>query len=324
MSKQQNRQHDKGYGQLLANTKTFLQLIQTFIAEDWVKEINERDLIKVDKTYVLQDFEYKEADLVYRLKTKDKDIIFYVLLEMQSKVDHLMPYRLLLYMVEIWRDIFNNTPKKERERKNFRLPAIIPAVLYNGAHNWTAVLDFKEMQANYQQFEKHLLNFRYILFDVNRYSEKELHQASNLISTIFTLDRKIKKPQELTEKLRLVASVLKNMHSDEFRQFVTWFKNVLKPRMPTALQEKLEQTITKINHWEVEEMISNIEISLQEMQEQALIKGELRGLEKGELRGMEKNALKVARKMLLKGMPLDTIVELTELSQEEVLKLMPN
>jgi hypothetical protein len=89
-------------------------------------------------------------------------------LELQSTTDHLMPYRLLLYTVEIWRDIFNNTAKKDRERKSFRLPAIIPAVLYNGADKWTSALNFKELQANYRQFEKHLLDFRYILFDVNR------------------------------------------------------------------------------------------------------------------------------------------------------------
>ena len=159
MTEQQNQQHDKGYGQLLVNTKTFLQLIQTFVKEDWVNDINERDLIKVNKSYVLPDFKYKEADLVYSLKTNDKDVIFYLLLELQSTVDYLMPYRLLLYMVEIWRDVFNNTPEKERERKSFRLPAIIPAVLYNGANNWTAALNFKEMQTNYQQFEKHLLGF---------------------------------------------------------------------------------------------------------------------------------------------------------------------
>ena len=320
--------HDKGYKQLLANTKTFLQLIQTFVKEDWVNDINEKDLIKINKSFILPDFKFKEAALVYRLKTNDKDIIFYILLELQSKVDYLMPYRLLLYMVEIWRDIFNNTSEKERERKSFRLPAIMPAVLYNGANNWTAALNFKETQTNYQQFEKYLLNFRYILFDVNRYSEKELHQASNLISTIFTLDQKIKQPQEITEKLHLTASVLKNMNSDEFKQFITWFKNVLKLRMPETLQEKLEQNLDQINSQEVEKMIYNIEISLEEMQEQALRQGELRGIEKGELIGMEKGekakALRVAMKMLMKGMPLDEVVELTELSQEEVLKLMPD
>ncbi len=32
--------------------------------------------------------------------------------------------------MEIWRDVFRDTPKKIRERKDFRFPPIIPIVLY--------------------------------------------------------------------------------------------------------------------------------------------------------------------------------------------------
>lgn len=48
--------HDKGYKQLLSNKKAFLELIKTFVREDWVREINEDDLIPVNKSYILQDF----------------------------------------------------------------------------------------------------------------------------------------------------------------------------------------------------------------------------------------------------------------------------
>ncbi|WP_422664938.1 Rpn family recombination-promoting nuclease/putative transposase [Aneurinibacillus uraniidurans] len=60
------------------------------------------------------------------------NVIFYVLLEMQSSVDFQMPFRLLFYMLEIWRDILKNTDKNEAVRKDFRL------VLYNGKQEWTA------------------------------------------------------------------------------------------------------------------------------------------------------------------------------------------
>lgn len=124
--------HDKGYRQLLSDKRVFLELLKTFVRETWVEAIDEKDLILVNKSYVLQDFSEKEADIVYRLKTKDRNVIFYVLLELQSTVDYLIPFRLLLYMVEIWREIYTNTPQHERESKHFRLPPIIPAVLYNG------------------------------------------------------------------------------------------------------------------------------------------------------------------------------------------------
>lgn len=109
----------------------------------------------MEKSYILQDFDEKESDIVYRLHSRE-DMVFYVLLELQSTVDYGMPFRLLLYMVEIWRDIYNNTAVEERERQGFRLPVIIPAVLYNGEGNWTAAQDFRAMLNNATAYAIHL------------------------------------------------------------------------------------------------------------------------------------------------------------------------
>ena len=109
--------YNKGYRQLLANKKTFLELLQTFVREGWVWEIEESGLTLVDKSYVLQDFSDKEADIVYRLRLRENEVIFYVLLELQSTVDHTLPFRLLQYIVEAWRDVYNNTPGRRRRRR---------------------------------------------------------------------------------------------------------------------------------------------------------------------------------------------------------------
>jgi len=310
--KQIHHPHDKGYKQLLSNKKTFLELIRTFVREDWVSDINENDLILVDKSYILQDFSEKEADIVYRLKTREGDVIFYVLLELQSTVDYPMPFRLLLYQAEIWRDIYNNTPKDERERRDFRLPVIIPAVLYNGANIWTARLDFKEILAGYRKFEKHTLNFRYILFDVNRYSEEELYKTANLVSGIFVLDQTMDH-RELTKRLRKLIDVLKRLTPEEFQQIMTWLKNVIKPKMPEHLQKEVDRIMDASNPMEVEIMIMNLEITLDEMQRQA----EARGIDKGEM----KAKMETAKAAMLEGFEVDVVAKITGLTKETILKL---
>ena len=219
-----HHQHDKGYKLLLTHKNTFIELLQSFVKEAWVNSIREDNLTRIDKSYILQDFSEKEADIVYQLQDKEKNIIFYVLLELQSEVDFLMPFRLLLYMVEIWRDFFNNTPRNERERKDFRLPCIIPAVLYNGAGKWTACTDFRETQAGYQEFGKYPLDFRYILFDVNRYDERELYNLANLIASIFILDQKHDDVKDLKNRLWNLVNTLKKMTPAEFDAVKTWLK----------------------------------------------------------------------------------------------------
>ena len=59
-------------------------------------------------------------------------VIFYVLLELQSRVDYRMPYRLLLYMVEILRHYYNNADVNARKRKKFKFPAVVPIVFFSG------------------------------------------------------------------------------------------------------------------------------------------------------------------------------------------------
>lgn len=202
-------------------------------------------------------------------------------------------------MVEIWRDVYNNTPQTEQERKDFRLPPIIPTVLYNGASNWTAVRTFKEMQAGYEEFGKYLLDFRYLLFDVNRYSEEELLKAANLIASVFLLDQRIS-PGELVKRLRKLAGIAKRLTPDEFRYLKAWLKNIIKPKIPADAQVKLEDILAVSYPWEVEKMISNLELVLEEMQREAWLKGLEEGKLEGELEGERKAMQKWASTSTLK------------------------
>jgi hypothetical protein len=77
-------------------------------------------------------------------RIEDGDVVFYVHLEMQSEPDFTMPFRLLVYTTELLRRLFAETEEKIRRRKDFRLPAVVPIVLYNGSDKWSCVGSFKE------------------------------------------------------------------------------------------------------------------------------------------------------------------------------------
>jgi predicted transposase/invertase (TIGR01784 family) len=208
-------------------------------------------------------------------------------------------------MVEIWREIYNNTPQNERESKNFRLPPIISAVLYNGANNWTAASTFKEMISSYQEFAGYILDFSYILFDVNRYSEEDLVKAANVIASIFLLDQKAR-PETLVMRLQKLAEAIKTMTPDEFRHITTWLKHIIKPKMPSGVQAKVDSILEANNPMEVEQMISNLEIALDEMKQETLLQGKLEG------------KLEVAKNLLLLNVDVNTIIRATGLNLEEI------
>lgn len=114
---QKYHEHDLGYKHFFKYKKNVIELLNSFVKKDWTKDIKEENLILVDKSYIVGEFDEEEADIVYRLKLNENEVIVYILLEFQSTVDYSMPIRLLFYMVEIWRDIFKNIPRGIKEKQ---------------------------------------------------------------------------------------------------------------------------------------------------------------------------------------------------------------
>jgi len=309
MSEEQiNQPHDSGYKFLLSSKKAFLQLIRSFIKTGWAKQIEEANLVKVDKSFILQDFQNKEADLIYRARLKDKEVIFYVLMEMQSTVDFLIPYRLLLYMNEVWRDTVKNVPWQEARRKDFRLPVIVPIVLYNGRAKWTVPLNFKETLEQYELFEEHVLDFRYILVNVHAYRQEELLELSNLIGSVFFLDRG-KDLEENLYNLKQLSSRIEQLDPEEFELFFAWAKNILMRGCTPDKEKEITGILDKARPGEVKEVITNLEKNLK------------KAFEDAEKHGIEKGMEKIARQMLDHGEDIEKIIKYTGLSREQLDKL---
>ncbi|TCO68983.1 Rpn family recombination-promoting nuclease/putative transposase [Marinisporobacter balticus] len=312
--------HDVGYKHIFSHKQTFLELLRSFVKKDWVNLIKEEDLILVDKSYVLPDFEEEESDIVYRINIDGKEIIFYILLEFQSKVDFQMPIRLLFYMVEIWRELLKNTSKKTRRRKSFKLPAIIPIVLYNGKNNWTAAKSFKEILNGYELFEENILDFNYTLFDINRYEEEELYTIANLVSAVFLLDQEMDE-KKLIRRLRRSISILKKISPEQFSVFKQWLKKIIKPRLDEKLQSEIEKILDKSNQEEVDFMVYNLEKTLDNIEKKGIKQGISKGIEQGIIQGENNKSLTVARNMLIKGFNVEDIVDIVGLSRPKILKI---
>jgi predicted transposase/invertase (TIGR01784 family) len=291
----------------------------------WVSQIDPAAITRIDKSYILQDFSEKEADLVYRLKLKDQEVIFYLLMELQSSVDFQMPYRLLLYMVEIWRDVLKNTDKKEVERKEFRLPSIVPIVLYNGKSRWTAARQFKETLAVAELFRKHVVDFEYILIDINRYEKKTLVALTNLIGAVFQLEQAVSR-EEYRNRLLGLGPTLKKFTPQKFQMFVTWLKLVSSNNLPEPVKNEIIAILEQSRPEEAEQMVSNMGETLRKMYEDAktegLIAGEAKGKEEGKIEGKAEGILEAkledAKKMLAKNIPENLIIEITGLSPEQI------
>lgn len=73
--------HDSGYKKLFSNRTIFRQLIETFVHEPWVKELDFSQASTIDKSFVDDHYKETESDLIYRVGLRGREVYFYVLLE---------------------------------------------------------------------------------------------------------------------------------------------------------------------------------------------------------------------------------------------------
>lgn len=311
-----NTPHDKGYKWLLSSREIFVQLLQSFIKEPWVNEIDQNKIKRTDKSFIAKDFLEKEADLVYEVNLKGQTVVFYILLELQRKVDFSMPYRLLNYMSGIWQNYLSLLPKEETAtQKDFRLPAIVPIVIYNGEQSWTAARSYREMLAGEKLFGNTLLNFEYILLDINRYEDAELLGLENTIGAAFLLDKSDRGRQDLRNLLRQLFQTLQNAPEQELIIFVRWLQYILNPRLPGIEQEILNDELAMLNNKEVKKMLfMNFEKSLDNLEKEA----RQEGLEEGRVKEKEATALEMLRDKI----DTETISKYTKLSLDKIHNLM--
>lgn len=255
-----HNRYDKGYKYLLSIKRNFIDFLKTFIKIGLEEDITEENIKLMDKEFITIDFEKRESDLIYEIKTK-KDKVYFVLLEMQSKVDKMMAYRLLNYMVEIWRKDEGNIKSCEE----YKLPKIIPCVLYNGRNKWTAPIEFKNLYDDVERNEEYLINFKYILVDVHRYKPEHLLEMSNVISSAFYLDSSTK--QTMEQRLKTLIKKLSKLTPEEIKEIKRWIVNTM--AFTEDQHGMLEKEILKGG----EEAMTNLERISREIYEDGIKEG---------------------------------------------------
>ncbi|MEZ4663469.1 MAG: Rpn family recombination-promoting nuclease/putative transposase [Caldilineaceae bacterium] len=130
--------HDSGYKRLFSNRTIFRQLMESFVKEAWVKQVDFATAETVDKSFVSARYQESESDLIYKVQFHGRELYIYILLEFQSTVDPFMALRVLNYVTSFYMD-YHDSHKQVK-----KLPPIFPIVLYNGDRAWNAATNISD------------------------------------------------------------------------------------------------------------------------------------------------------------------------------------
>jgi predicted transposase YdaD len=124
------------------------------------------------------DLDEQRMDLVYSARAGKRRVLLYVLAEHQSKVDPWMAFRLLGYLVAIWKGYRAQHPRAKK------LPAILPLVVHHSPTGWTAPVSFEELlDADAELLAAlgaHVPRFRFLLDDLSAQSDTALRARTQM------------------------------------------------------------------------------------------------------------------------------------------------
>ena len=265
-------------------------------------KLKAEEIEKYTSSFVNKIFENREADIVY--KYKNKNIFF--LIEHQTKIDYSMPYRILEYEIEIMKSAIDI---KKVKNKEYKLPLVIPIVLYTGKKRWDAKRYLEESQETLDGVEIKAGNYN--LVDINDFTKEELLQEKTLISKMMLLE----KSESTEESIEMLEKIISNTNKEE--------KELLK-RVISILfgekigEEKTKELIEKIDGGE-EKMLALVDMIRNENKMYINI-GRKEGRKEGEIK-LKQTCQEIAQKLLKLKMPITQISEITKLPKEEIEKL---
>ena len=219
-----------------------------------------------------------------------------------------MPFRLLEYEVAIIRSALD---KSKIKNKSYKIPLVMPIVLYTGKQKWNANKYLEKSQEKIQGLNIKIGN--YSLVDINNYTEKELLEDNTFISKMMLIE-KSKNTEEIAETLE---KIINRIQKED--------KELLKSIIEIILEEKIGITkstelIRKLGK-KSDSMLAVVDMIRKENQmyiDMGRKEGKKEGKKEGEKTGKMQKLKEIVLNMIEENLPNETIMKVTGISPKEI------
>ena len=295
-------EHDRRYKRLFSKPYFLQKLLESFVHEDFVHELDFSTLKRWDKSFIDEAFREKESDLIFSIEFKGRECYIYLLLEFQSTVDKHMPIRFLRYILEFYESNRNL-------KSGGKYPAVFPLLLYTGDAPWTAEYEIGRM-IEQSLPTKYIPAFCYYPICENEISKESLLKIKNAVSAVFYVENS--SPQELKYKIDDLFEIIVNEKLEVVEEFAGWFNNYFAGINDISGDNMINRRFDNI--LEAKGMFAT---KLEEYKKELLQEGRQEGREEGR----EEGKLESARMLKAKGVSVTEIARLLEIDIEKVKNL---
>lgn len=259
---------------------------------------------QLNRSFIFDELRPQESDMIFKVPFRQpmqtpQEVIVYLLIEHQSRVDRSMGLRVLSYMVQIWMEERRQWEEEKRPQSEWRVTPIIPIVFYTGSGEWkvpvslTALMDIPEVLTRF------VPTFDTLLLDVKATDPDALTQTGHPLGWVLTVLRQehANDPAAMRQALLEALEGLRDFHTHDAEQYqraILYIFLLILHRRPEAERQDLFSILTQeyTQNMEIVDMAESIiEISeqrgLQQGKREGRREGRREGIEQGRREGIE-------------------------------------
>ncbi len=271
---------------MLEETENIRGLIE-IIANELVEYLDFSRL-EIDKTsYITDILKTLESDLVFTVPFREEvssdELVIYILIEHQSTVDPMMPFRILNYMCQIWDSQRKELEASDVPKSKWRLRPILPIVYYTGTQQWKTPIDLSSIMDVPDLLERFVPTFDTLFLSVKETDPSDLTKSENPFGWLIKVlqDEKANK-ETLRETLREVLVHIESLDTlSEFhrKKLILYLYQFIFFCRPTDEKNELYTFID--THTQYEEIPEMLMTSAEELYQQGIEQGKIKGHEEG-------------------------------------------
>jgi len=281
--------------QWLLETPDNVRGLLKIISSDLANRINYGQLRNLKRTFILDNFRKREADIVFEAPFLDEpgnipsEVIIYILIEHQSTIDPAIPFRLLSYMIQIWDIQRREWESKKLPIHQWRFCPILPIVFYTGTQRWELPSDIGQLMNLPVSLERFIPRHDTLFLDLKTTEPSQLIKENHPFGWVLQVIQKEEATQEeFKDALHFAVQHLELMLPDEranwerLMHFLFAFINHRREQSEQSeLLEVVQNAVSDKSHRkEMEKMGKTIAEALIE-------KGEIKGLRDAVSLGLE-------------------------------------
>ncbi len=296
MKKKTGNPHNNFFIEQFTRTEVASSFFKEYLPTLVSEEIVWGSLQLVPGDFVQKALNNRKSDILYQCKVGKSSCFLYLHLEHQRTPSADMPYRMLVYMVNIWQQFEKQSPDE-------KIPVVLPIVLYQGTTPWNPSTKFHDFINPPDSLKAHVPDFEFRMIDLSHLEDDQI--KGELILQIGLLTMKhIDNPlltDFLFKKLTPMFFAL-----DEKKTGLEYLETILYYLSQGSDKLDKDYVIQNLKNYSGPKTFKEVFMTLAEQWTQEGIlkgieEGMLKGIEEGMLKGVEKGMLKGVEKGMLKG-----------------------